>query len=85
MADQTTSNFHLNRRRFLKYGAAIGSATATSSFISIEALAAGKANVNMQLGWLASNGIMGEIAAKRLGYYKEEGIKLEVTRAVRAG
>ena len=50
------------------------------SFISVEALGAGKAKVNMQLGWLASNGIMGEVVAKRMGYYyDEEGIELEVT------
>ena len=33
----------------------------------------------MQLGWLASNGILGEVVAKRLGYYAEEGIELTVT------
>ena len=67
------------RRRILKYGAALGGAAAASSFVTVEALAAGKAKVNMQLGWLASNGIMGEVVAKRMGYYEEEGIELEVT------
>ena len=68
-----------NRRRFLQYGAALGGAAATASFVSVEALAADTAKVNMQLGWLASNGIMGEVVAKRMGYYEEEGIELEVT------
>ncbi len=68
-----------NRRRVLKYGAALGGVAATSSFVTVDALAADKARVNMQLGWLASNGIMGEVVAKRLGYYEEEGIELEVT------
>ncbi len=67
------------RRRFLQSGAALGGAALTSSFVTVEALAAGKAKVNMQLGWLASNGIMGEVVAKRMGYYEEEGIELEVT------
>ena len=67
------------RRRFLRHGAALGGAAATSSFIGVEALAAGKTGVNMQLGWLASNGIMGEVVAKRMGYYEEEGIEFEVT------
>ncbi len=67
------------RRRFLQYGAALGGAALTSSFVSVEALAAGKAKVSMQLGWLASNGIMGEVVAKRMGYYEEEGIELEIT------
>lgn len=68
------------RRRFLQYGASLGGAAAMSSFIGVEALAAGhKAKVNMQLGWLASNGILGEVVAKRMGFYEEEGIELEVT------
>ena len=67
------------RRQVLKYGAALGGAAAASSFVTVETLAAGKAKVNMQLGWLASNGIMGEVVAKRMGYYEEEGIELEVT------
>ena len=67
------------RRRFLKYGAALGGTAVASSFVTVEALAAGKAKVNMQLGWLASNGILGEVVAKRMGYYEEEGIELEVT------
>ncbi len=68
-----------NRRRILQYGAALGGAAATASFVSVEALAADTAKVNMQLGWLASNGIMGEVVAKRMGYYEEEGLELEVT------
>ena len=68
----------LSRRRVLQYGGALGAATA-SSFISVRALAADAAEVNMQLGWLASNGILGEVCAKRLGYYAEEGIELSVT------
>ena len=68
-----------DRRRILQYGAALGGAAATASFVTVEALAADTAKVNMQLGWLASNGIMGEVVAKRMGYYEEEGIELEVT------
>ena len=70
------------RRRLLQYGAALGGATAaagTASFLTVEARADGMAKVNMQLGWLASNGILGEVAAKRMGFYAEEGIELEVT------
>ena len=71
--------FSAGRRRVLQYGAALGAAAAASSFVTVEALAAGKAKVNMQLGWLASNGIMGEVVARRMGFYEEEGIELEVT------
>ena len=69
----------VSRRKVLEYGAALGGTAAMSSLISVEALAAGHAKVNMQLGWLASNGIMGEVVAKRMGYYKELGIDLNVT------
>ena len=69
----------VSRRKVLEYGAALGGTAAMSSLISVEALAAGNAKVNMQLGWLASNGIMGEVVAKRMGYYKELGIDLNVT------
>ena len=79
MAEHKQSLSSPGRRRILKYGATLGGAAAVSSFISVEALGAGKAKVNMQLGWLASNGIMGEVVAKRMGVYEEEGIELEVT------
>ena len=79
MAEHNHSIPSLDRRRFLQYGATLGGAAAMSSFIGVEALAADKAKVSMQLGWLASNGIMGEVVAKRMGFYDEEGIELEVT------
>ncbi|MCY4454484.1 MAG: ABC transporter substrate-binding protein [Immundisolibacterales bacterium] len=78
MSENTTFGPGLSRRRLLQYGGALGAA-ATSSFIGVRALAADTAEVSMQLGWLASNGILGEVCAKRLGYYAEEGIELNVT------
>ena len=56
MTEQAQSIRSPGRRRFLKHGAALGSGAATSAFIGVEALAAGKARVDMQLGWLAGNG-----------------------------
>ena len=78
MSEHTILGPRLSRRRVLQYGGALGAA-ATSSFISVRSLAADTAEVNMQLGWLASNGILGEVCAKRLGYYAEEGVELSVT------
>ena len=49
-----------------------------SSLITVANAADGTAKISMQLGWLASNGICGEVCAKRLGYYDELGIELEV-------
>ena len=78
MSEHTMIGLRLSRRRLLGYGGALGAAAA-SSFITVRPLASGAAEVNMQLGWLASNGILGEVCAKRLGYYAEEGIELTVT------
>ncbi len=78
MSEHTTVTPRLSRRRILQYGGALGAAAA-SSFISVRSLAADAVEVNMQLGWLASNGILGEVCAKRLGYYAEEGVELSVT------
>ncbi len=68
-----------NRRDVLKTSAALGALAATSSMISVTARAQGIAKVNMQLGWLASNGILGEVVALEKGFYEEEGVELEIT------
>ena len=34
--------------------------------------------VNYQLGWLADNGVLGEVVALRMGWYEEEGIDLTI-------
>ena len=79
MSETRMIGSRLGRRRILQHGVALGAAAAASSLVTVKSLAADAAQVNMQLGWLASNGILGEIAAKRLGYYAEEGIELTVT------
>ncbi len=79
MTDLDFSTASLDRRDLLKRGTAFAATAAATTFIGVEALAAGKAKVAMQLGWLASNGILGEVVAKREGFYKDEGIELEVT------
>ncbi len=79
MSRNLQSASSLSRRGVLQYGAAMGGVATVSSFIGIEAVAADRAKVNMQLGWLASNGILGEVAAKREGYYDDLDIELEVT------
>lgn len=43
------------------------------------ATAQGLTTVNLQLGWLASNGILGEVAASEQGFFEEEGLALEIT------
>jgi NitT/TauT family transport system substrate-binding protein len=73
------SNFTMNRRRFVMGAAALGGALSTNSLIGVTAgLAQDVAQVRMQLGWLASNGILGEVAAIKQGFFADEGIELEI-------
>ena len=68
----------LNRRHVLQgLGAAAGLAT-TGTFLSVGPSAAADFKIRMQLGWLASNGILGEVMADKLGYFAEEGLELEI-------
>jgi NitT/TauT family transport system substrate-binding protein len=68
-----------NRREVLMgMGAMAGMAT-TGSFLSVgPAQAADGYKIRLQLGWLASNGILGEVMADKLGYFAEEGLELEI-------
>ncbi|MBU1307217.1 MAG: ABC transporter substrate-binding protein [Alphaproteobacteria bacterium] len=73
------SVFTMNRRRFVQGAAALGGMATTHSLIGVTAgLAQDVAKVRMQLGWLASNGILGEVAAIKQGFFAEEGIELEI-------
>ncbi|MEX0971277.1 MAG: ABC transporter substrate-binding protein [Paracoccaceae bacterium] len=69
----------VSRRQLMKGMGAASSLAMTGSMLSVgKALAQGTYEVNMQLGWLASNGILGEVAADRLGYYADEGMSLNI-------
>lgn len=69
----------LNRRNFLKLGAGASAAIAAPTVMSIPARAqSGTQTVTFQLGWLASGNQIGEVAAKRLGYYEAEKIDLKI-------
>lgn len=73
------TNIAKTRRQFLQATAALGGLAATHSVIGVtRASAASPAKVRMQLGWLASNGILGEVVAAKKGFYAEEGVELEV-------
>src|SRR6478736_6371130 len=62
----------IDRRGFLK---SAGAAAATS-LISVDAHSQAKPVVNMQLGWLLSGNQIGEVCAKQLGYYEQEGVEM---------
>jgi NitT/TauT family transport system substrate-binding protein len=61
----------IGRRTFMASAAA-----ATGAFLDVDARAQGRAVVNLQLGWLLSGNQIGEVCAKQLGYYEQEGLEL---------
>lgn len=72
----------IDRRSFLKSTAATAAFAGVggmSSLISVTAQAAGMAKVDMQLGWLISNGLLGEIVAQKKGFYEEAGVDFSIT------
>ncbi len=79
MIDRGNPNRALGRRTMLKGSAAVAGAALAPSLITVTARAAGHAKVNMQLGWLASNGLIGEVVGLSKGYYEEAGVDLEIT------
>ena len=79
MIDRGNPNRALGRRTMLKGSAAVAGAALAPSLITVTARAAGHAKVNMQLGWLASNGLIGEVVGLAKGYYEEAGVDLEIT------
>ena len=64
----------ISRRGVLRGMSAVSGAAMTGSVFSVgKANAAGDFEVTMQLGWLASNGILGEVAADASGTMPTQG------------
>ena len=70
----------LDRRTFLQATGAAAGLAASGSMLSVFPARANSHGytIRLQLGWLASNGIMGEVMANHLGYFEEEGLTLEI-------
>jgi len=66
------------RRRAVQAALVAGGLAATGTLLSVRALAADKAAVSMQLGWVPGGNQVGEVVAKRLGYYEQEGIDFSI-------
>ncbi|CAN5176995.1 ABC transporter substrate-binding protein [soil metagenome] len=66
------------RRRTLLTGAAATAAAAANLLPSGGFAQAKTQTVNLQLGWLASNNNIGEIAAKHMGYFEEEKLNVVI-------
>lgn len=75
-------NAFTSRRVFLQRGAqwaAVAGLTGVGSLLDVvNAASDGAARIRMQLGWLASNGLLGEVVARHKGYYRDRGIELEI-------
>jgi NitT/TauT family transport system substrate-binding protein len=70
----------IGRRDLMKSGAAFTAGMLLGGrAIGFEQAVAGEpTTVNMQLGWIENGDQLGEIAAKRLGYFEEEGLALKI-------
>ena len=73
-----TTETNFTRRRLIGATAAAAGLASTGALVSIDALAQGKARVNMQLGWILGGNQIAEVAAKQLGYYETEGLELAI-------
>ena len=68
-----------SRRALLKTGASLAGALAMPAIISKSVFAqSGTKTINMQLGWLGGGNQLGEVAAKQLGYFEEQGLELAI-------
>jgi NitT/TauT family transport system substrate-binding protein len=78
MTSATRNTGRASRRDFLRFAAAASATTGLAAFPSGVWAQAKTTTINMQLGWLASGNQIGEICAKRLGYYEEERLNLAI-------
>jgi NitT/TauT family transport system substrate-binding protein len=71
----------VTRRQVIRRSAALlGGLAAGGGVLSIaRGAAAATTDVTFQLGWIVSNGQIGEIAARSLGYFEAEKINLKIT------
>jgi NitT/TauT family transport system substrate-binding protein len=65
------------RRSLLKTSLIAGGLSA-GGLLSVDAFAQGKARINMQLGWIVGVNQIGEVVAKRMGFYEQEGIDFAI-------
>ena len=80
MSTSTQADPDLNRRRLLKGSlAATGALLAGGGYLAVRSIAHDSANMILQLGWFPSVAQIGEIVAKRLGFYRQEGIDFRIS------
>ncbi|MFD1881612.1 ABC transporter substrate-binding protein [Paracoccus pacificus] len=70
----------MSRRSLLGRGFALGALGVGGAMIGVRpGFAQDLTEVKLQLGWLVTNGCIGEIVAQSMGYYKEQGLNLTIT------
>lgn len=69
---------HGIRRRSLLEGSLAAAGLAGAGVLSVGAQAQGKTKVNLQLGWITGGNQIGEVVAKQLGFYEQEGLELAI-------
>ncbi|MDB5561811.1 MAG: nitrate transporter substrate-binding protein [Hyphomicrobiales bacterium] len=70
---------NFSRRNVLQIGAGLAATIAMPALISGRTLAqSGTKTINMQLGWLGGGNQLGEIVAKHLGYFEEQGLNFAI-------
>lgn len=77
MTSHSTTN--MSRRSLLKSAGATAGLAGLGTMVSIRpAFGQDSFEVTLQLGWLASNGILGEVVADKMGFFAEEGLTLNI-------
>lgn len=83
MRPKTLSTILSARREFIRACAAGSFALASApaaAFLAVDSHAESPARINFQIGWLNSSNQTGEVCAKRMGFYEQEGVELNIVQ-----
>jgi NitT/TauT family transport system substrate-binding protein len=79
MATKSAAPVHLQRRRLLKNSLiGMGSLLVGGGYLALRQMENDGASMVLQVGWLPGTAQVGEIVAKRLGFYSQEGIQFRI-------
>jgi NitT/TauT family transport system substrate-binding protein len=79
MALESALEVDVRRRGLLKGSlAGLGALLAGGGYLALRHIEKDSANMVLQLGWLPGTAQVGEIVAKRLGFYTQEGIEIRI-------
>lgn len=79
MQKDTPAFVDLHRRRWLKASLTVtGAFLAGGGYLAVRKMGNDTASMTMQLGWLPGSTQIGEIVAKQLGFYQQEGIDFQI-------